>query len=294
MRAGEAIRRGCLPAALIGLALVAESRVAVLAAQGQRKPPARADYVALGSSYAAGAGLGRLQPGSPLLCARSVNGYPQQLARLRGLAIADMTCGGATARHVLRGGQFFQGPQIRAVNETTRLVTLTVGGNDIGYIGDLSLLAARKDRSLFGWLARHLWQGPKPLSERGFARLGADLAATLHAIHKRAPRAVVIVVTYPTALPPTGTCRRIALTEPEVRLMRQVSDRLADTTRQAAENHGSRLVDMNRLGADHHACAASPWVSGWKDAGIATFHPTLAGAGATAASVSKAIDRPGR
>jgi lysophospholipase L1-like esterase len=263
--------------------------IAGAAWQGSRTPTGTPQYVALGSSFAAGAGLGKLEAGSPLLCARSVNGYPQQLARLRGLSIVDMSCGGAVTKHVLSGGQFFQGPQIRTVTAQTKLVTLTAGGNDIGYIGDLSLLAARRTHSPFGWLVRRFWKGPKAPGQRDYAGLRSELLATLAAIHARAPGAVVVVATYPTIVPTTGTCATLGFSADEAAEMRQVGDQLAATTRSAAGQGGGVLVDMNALGADHNACSADPWTRGWTNAGAAPFHPTLAGAKATAEAVSRVV-----
>src|SRR5579875_1207680 len=95
---------GCVLAALIPVGLVA-AVIAFIFGEAQRTPSGTPAYVALGSSFAAGAGLGPLQKGSPIFCARSVHGYPQQLSRMRGLEIVDMSCGGATANHVLFGGQ---------------------------------------------------------------------------------------------------------------------------------------------------------------------------------------------
>ena len=100
-----------------------------------------AQYVALGSSFAAGLGLGPRAPGSPFFFMRSINGYPQQLARMVDLSLVDASCSGATTRHVLHGGQFFQPAQIDMLVSTTELVTLTAGGNDVGYIRDLVFLA---------------------------------------------------------------------------------------------------------------------------------------------------------
>lgn len=272
--------------ALIALALI----IAVI--QGQREPEGQPRYVALGSSFAAGAGLGPLQKGSPVLCARSVGGYPQKLALLLDTPIVDMTCGGAVTDNLLTGGQFFQGPQIRAIMPDTELVTITVGGNDIGYVGDLSMLAARHDHSFFGWLVRRLWKGPKPVSERGFEALGTELSATLTAIRAKAPDATIVVATYPTLLPASGTCDRLGLTAEEVALMREVGDRLADTTIASARQSGATVVDMHRLGAAHNACSDAPWVHGWKEAGPAPFHPTSAGAEAVARSIQDALTAP--
>ncbi len=273
-----------------GLAAVILIALIVIVAQAKRAPTGRPDYVALGSSFAAGAGLGPLQADSPILCARSVNGYPQQLARQLDLSIVDMSCGGAVTRNVLRGGQFFQGPQVRVIGPETRLVTLTIGGNDIGYVGDLSLFAGRKDRTLFGALVRMTWRGPKAPEDRGYAALRDALTATVRDIRRRAPRAVIVVATYPRILPDAGTCDAVGLTEAEADTMRGVGDALAEVTRAAATEAGARVVDMHRLGADHDACSASPWVTGWKNAGPAPFHPTLNGAKATAAAIAKALD----
>ena len=105
------------------------------------------------------------------------------------VSIVDMSCGGAATTHLLHGGQFFQGPQIRVIARRHRLVTITVGGNDVGYIGDLSMLAARHTDTLFGWLVRRLWSGPKTPAERDFPKLQSELAALLAAIHAQAPQA---------------------------------------------------------------------------------------------------------
>ena len=279
----SSIKKGCFGSILI-LAVLVLALVGLAWLQARRSPQGRPEYVALGSSFAAGAGLGALQQGSPWLCARSVDGYPQQLARLRRLTIVDMSCGGAVTRHLLDGGQFFQGAQIRAVDRSTRLVTITVGGNDIGYVGDLSLLAGRHSDTLWGWLVRTFWSGPKSIDTRNWAKLERELGDTIRAIHQRSPAARVVVATYPTILPPSGTCDRVALTTAEANLMRAVGDRLAATTRSAAAKAGATVLDMHRLGVSHNACSATPWTNGYS--GIAPFHPTLLGARATADAIA--------
>jgi len=204
------VKRGCL--GLLAVLVVAViGSVAFAHAQARRTPQGEPAYVALGSSFAAGAGLGELQDGSPLFCARSVGGYPQLLARKLKLPIVDMSCGGAVTKHLLRGGQFFQGPQVRVIDKDTRLVTITAGGNDVGYVGDLSMLAARNTNSTFGRLVRLFWGGPKTLEQRGFETLQRELAGTIRDVRLRAPHARIVVATYPTILPPTGTCPRLSL-----------------------------------------------------------------------------------
>ncbi len=248
-----------------------------------------AQYVALGSSFAAGIGLGPRAPRSPYLCMRSTNGYPQQLARLTGLRLVDMTCSGATVAHVLRGGQYFQPPQLDGINERTQLVTLTAGGNDLRYVGDLTMLAGRNQRNIVGWLLRLAWKGPLPMTQRKLSKFRADFCETLTEIRRRAPRARVFVVTYPSILPPQGTCPVLGISEDEVTTMREVGARLAEMTRAVAHETGAEIIDMDVLSSDHHACSSTPWVNGWKKAEGVQFHPTLAGAEATAREIARVL-----
>jgi lysophospholipase L1-like esterase len=286
--AGRWIRKGCLGAVVVLVLLVVGSLVLAYF-QARRTPAGQPQYVALGSSFAAGAGLGKLQDNSPSLCARSVGGYPQRLARKLRVSSVDMSCGGASTKHLLHGGQFFQGPQVGVIARDTRLVTITVGGNDVGYIGDLSMLAARNTGSLFGWFVRRFWSGPKTHEERGFDRLRAELLQLIRDIRTRAPQARIVLATYPTILPQEGTCSRVGLNAEEAAAMRKVGDELAASTRTAAEHGGAILVDMNALGAAHNACSPEPWVNGWTNGGIAPFHPTAAGAEATSDAIASVL-----
>ncbi len=274
-----------LIAGLLAAVIAGSLGVALLAYQGRQRPDSGAEYVALGSSFAAGLGLGPRVPGSPIVCQRSVNGYPQQLARLSGLALSDMSCSGATVSHVLRGGQMFLGPQIAALGPKTRLVTLTAGGNDIGYVGDLTAMALRRRGGLTGFVVGQFWNGARPVAERNFNVLRADLLATLREIRRRAPEARIYVVTYPEILPPDGTCPGLGIGADEAGLMRQVGARLAQVTREAANEAGVGVIDMDQLSAGHDACSKEAWVNGAIPGQGAPFHPTLAGARAAATAL---------
>jgi len=201
-----------------------------------------------------------------------------------------MACSGATARHVLDGGQIFLGPQLDGLAKDTKWVTLTVGGNDISYVGDLSFLAGRKDQTIMGWAMRQFWGGPLKPEQRDYAKLRTVLAATLAEIKRRAPQVKIIVATYPTILPPKGTCAKLGLTAAEADQMRVVGDRLAEQTLAIAQQASASVVDMHTLGAGHDACSAEPWVNGWHNTVGTAFHPTMAGAKATAVAISAAMD----
>jgi lysophospholipase L1-like esterase len=260
----------------------------------RQRPAANASYVALGSSFAAGLGLGDRIPGSPLISQRSANGYPQQLARLLGIAsFTDMTSSGATVRHVLHGGQMGLGPQIDALGPDTSLVTLTGGGNDVGYVGDLTAMAFGNRGGVKGWLVGLFWKGAKPASERDFAGLEHNLAALFDEIRRRSPRARIVVATYPAILAEKGTCDNLGISEAQAAIMLPVAARLAEVTRAAAFAAGAAVVDMATLSAGHDACSAAPWVNGIVPEKGAPFHPTLAGARATARAIAEALSGHG-
>lgn len=282
------LRRGWFGLLFI-LALALAGFVALLAWQGTRAPAGTPRYVALGSSFAAGIGLGPRVFGSPLVCQRSAAGYPALLARALRVELVDRTCSGATAAQVLRGGQVFQGPQVAAIDHRTRLVTITAGGNDVGYVGDLSFLAARNAGGFFGGAVGLLWGGPQAEDARDYAGVRRSLVAIIREAKRLAPQARIVVATYPAILPPRGTCARLSLTSRETAAMRSVGLRLAAATRAAAEEGGAIVVDLEALGAGHDACTAAPWVNGWRDPQGAAFHPNAAGARAAARLIAQEL-----
>lgn len=89
-------------------------------------------YVALGDSYAAGVGATIV---TPQPCGRSGNGYPELLKREGRISLlANFACIGATTLSVA-GPQVSELEKLEKGNPGTRLVTLTVGGNDLGFVG---------------------------------------------------------------------------------------------------------------------------------------------------------------
>jgi len=271
------------------IAIVSTASFLVILYQGKRSPLGDPQYVAMGSSFAAGIGLGAQAAGSPLACMRTAGGYPSRVAKLLNISLVDVTCSGATTEHVLHGGQYFQRAQLDALRHATRLVTITIGGNDIRYVRDLSFVAARNMPSMSGWLMRRLWSGPLQPSQRDYAKVRRDLTFFVRQVRQRSPLALVVIVTYPRILPPSGNCPRLNLSEDEAEQMREVGERLATATREAAIESGATLIDMESLGIGHHACSASPWVNGWVDVHGTQFHPTLAGAQAMAEAVARVV-----
>ncbi len=261
-----------------------------------RPEQGRPQYVAMGSSFAAGPAISSAAPGSPWFCARSRDNYAHQLARLRGLSLVDVSCGGATTRHILEGGQLMQPAQIAAVTAETELVTITIGGNDIAYLGNMMALACNEQtpwyiRGIGGCHVRspeETEQKLQPLLER--------LVAIITEVRRRAPHAQVVLVNYQTLLPESGSCERLGLSDEAAAQMRVMANQLAEVTYAAAEGHGALLLDAQRLTLGHDVCAPQPWANGLHpEKGLlgAPLHPTLEGMTAIAQGLNALLgERP--
>ena len=239
-------------------------------------------YVALGSSMAAGPGIRPTVVGSPLAAGRSSRNYAHLVANARNLDLVDVTYSGATTAHLLTDRQFGAPPQLEALEGSESLVTITIGGNDVGYV---PLLSAA---SLFGPLAPHLpVTGPLlNAAERQRALDGIEgaLGAVGCAVRERAPQARVLFVDYLTLMPPAGT-RAGRLPGHIADLARHVARELERHTAAAAAATGCEIVRAGQASRDHHPWSAVPWSIGdalllpWRPW---PWHPNAAGMAAVA------------
>ncbi|MGR6971424.1 SGNH/GDSL hydrolase family protein [Streptomyces cynarae] len=101
----------------------------------------RAKYVAMGDSYSSGEGNPPFEAGTATgadNCHRSPVAYPRLLDSALNLGtMAFVACSGATTSNVLNGGSadgaWGENPQIDALSADTEVVTITIGGNDVGF-----------------------------------------------------------------------------------------------------------------------------------------------------------------
>src|SRR5689334_6315092 len=116
------------------LAVLASALLVVTGAATAHASPRFTHYVALGDSYAAIASLLTVH-GTPG-CFRSADNYPSNVARELGVAtFTDVTCSSATTGHLTAPqatGLGTNPPQFDALTADTDLVSLTIGGNDLG------------------------------------------------------------------------------------------------------------------------------------------------------------------
>jgi lysophospholipase L1-like esterase len=232
-------------------------------------------YVALGSSFASGPSIAPREPGAPRLAGRSRNNYAHLVAEAARLRLTDVTSSGATCEHILREQQYGQPPQIRAVDSGTDLVTLTIGGNDVGLTQYRVAHRLPLPLRLIPPIAR---LGDETAVNHRLHTIEQALAGVLSTIAQRAPRARILVVNYLSLLGPASDGDR-----PVDRNYHQFAESLAAHTASAAARAGAELIDARTPSLDHPPGSAQAWTSGGyiplpgRHHTGAPFHPTAAG-----------------
>jgi lysophospholipase L1-like esterase len=244
----------------------------------------RRKYVALGSSFGAGPGLRPRVPGSPVPAGRSSSNYAHLVSDRIGTALDDVTFSGATVAQLRRGGPGDRAAQAASVTPDTALVTITAGGNDVGYLPALTLsslppllagpLRARRQVAAFTDPAQ---------TDRRFAELDTQLTGLLQDLRASAPDARILLVGYLTLLPPRGTDTG-RLPEPIADWGRDVARRLGDLMERATRVTGTEFVDVGAHSLEHHAWSSEPWTRRFHYTlrGGAAYHPNAAGMRAVA------------
>ena len=251
-------------------------------------------YVALGSSFAAGPGVGVRAPGSPRRAGRSSTNYAHLVAARLGLELDDRTFSGATTAQLLGTGARGRPGQIDAIRSRTRLVTVTTGGNDVGYLPGLVAASLPAAASLVPALgrARAATDDPERLG-RALLRLEDDLTRLVREVQARAASCTVVLVGYLTVLPSDATVSTAPLPAGVADWGREVARRLAETTARVARDTGVGYADVPQLSRGHHAWSAEPWTRRFHLTlrGGAPYHPDAAGMTAVADLLVSTLSR---
>ncbi len=249
--------------------------------------PSNARYVVMGSSFAAGTGINGIKPGTPQRCGRSASNYATLVAGKLGLALDDQTCGGATTAHIL--GPWAELPaQIEAVNIETRLVTITIGGNDVGYVMNLFAASCLPSEGFNYQGVKRPCPTMRPPKAEDYAKLEANLRAVAREVSRRAPKARLVFVQYVKLIPDTP-CAAAQLLPEGALATRDIGEQLARVTVRAALAEGADVLAADLFSRGHTLCDADKWSVGPKPGGIeapAPWHPTAAGHAAIAAELA--------
>ena len=239
--------------------------------------PAGANYVALGSSYAAGPGIPTQSGGT---CTRSSHNYPNLVATELRLKLVDATCSGATTANVLTTPQGANPPQIDAVTDNTSLVTFTVGGNDIGYTAMAFSCGAQSPACM---------SDPTQLAS-SLSTLTTSLTTMISAIRTRAPTAKIVMVTYPRLVPST-TCAALNFTSEGDSIVASMGQGLEQVFVDVARSAHVLLADPFVLGSADGPCAPASerWIAGHTVTVGFPYHPTPLGHQEMAALTEQAL-----
>lgn len=246
-------------------------------------------YVALGSSMAAGPGIKPSAPGAPFGSGRSAGNYAHLVAEQLSLDLVDVTFSGATTANILTERQRSAAPQIDALDGSAEFVTITIGGNDVGYV---PLLMAAGLPALVRKLPSIRELLDRDAREKALDGVGDALRAVGTAVRQRAPGARVMFVDYLTLLPAPGVAAA-PLSAEHADLGRLVAERLEEATATAAQATGCELVCAGQASREHHPWSAEPWTVGagwplpWRPA---PFHPNAAGMRAAADLIVERIN----
>ncbi len=216
-------------------------------------------YVALGSSMAAGPGIRPRAADAPRGSGRSARNYPHLVAERMNLDLVDVTFSGATTANVLTDHQRGAPPQIAALDGSETLVTVTIGGNDVGYVPLLMAAALPRLTRRLPLLGGHISELlDRDSRDRALAAVFDSLCAVGTALRQRAARARILFVDYQTILPPAGTPAP-PLSEEDADLGRHVAATLERLTADAAAATGCDVVRAAAASRQHHAWSAEPW-----------------------------------
>ena len=231
-------------------------------------------YVALGSSFASGPAI---PPVADASCLRSSKNYPSLVAAKLKLALTDVSCGATTTDQILTKPNGTHPPQIQSVTPDTKLVTVTIGGNDVDYTVS-NLVCAHDGAAGTSCLGHDVKQDSNAAK---MAALPAKMAATLQAIKQAAPKARVIVLPYLRVMPASARpCPPdVPMGAAELKYLVDYGDQLHAIIKKSAAAAKVDFVDSYPP-KGHDACATANqrWLEGEVPSPTAfPFHPNALG-----------------
>lgn len=309
-------------AAVCTIVTAGQGECAVGPAEDGETPLERATngkYVALGDSYSSGEGAGDYEPGTDYdrgddwdpdnwgddernRCHRSRNAYSEIISRDNDFAggSESVACSGAEREELGEANDNHDGesPQLDALDEDTSLVTMSMGGNDIGFkdvITDCVINGERGVPMVDTCQEKHDQRIEDELPE-----LKEDLVDYYREIRERAPNARVVIVGYPQLFEenPSDSYGNLLFKEDQEWMNEQATE-LNTMLRQAAAEAGVEFVDPTEAFEGHGIGSDDPWINdlNFGGPGISltdpgSFHPNAAGHAAEADLIQEQLENP--
>lgn len=252
-------------------------------------------YVALGDSFTA-APLTHEEGGSSAACLRSAQDYPSLVAAaLHPSSFVNVSCFGASTADMSQSQHADTPPQLNALSAADALVTVQVGGDDIGVSRIGTTCASLSLTNPFGDpCQKHYTAGGTDQLARAVAQTGPKVASVLTAIRQRAPHARILLMGYLAILPASGNgCwPEVAVARGDVPYLRGIENQLNAMLAATAAAQGVTLVNTYAPSVGHDACQhpGTKWVEGLIPTSLAVpFHPNALGEQAMAREIVRAL-----
>lgn len=216
-------------------------------------------YVALGDSFSSGTGT-RAKVDD---CYRSPFGYPVLLADAHSLDLDYQACSGAVIADV-------HANQVQALGAGTDYVTMTIGGNDLGFADVITQCA------LPGWLS-NCHGRINSSRELLHSQMGARYDGLFAEIGQRAPAADVVVGSYPRLFNGTDCNLATFFSGSEMAALNNATDELATVIQNRTLAAGFRYADPRPAFTGHAVCDSTEWVNGISWPIVESYHPNRAG-----------------
>ncbi|WP_426502041.1 SGNH/GDSL hydrolase family protein [Dactylosporangium sp. McL0621] len=248
---------------LVSLVLSAATGLGVALAIAAPASAAAADrYVALGDSYASGVGADSYTSESGS-CQRSTNAYPALYnTDVKPAAYKSVACSGATTADVVNG-------QLSALTTSTTLVSVTVGGNDVGFTSIMTTCVLQGEADCVAAVSA--------AEAKVRSDLPGKLAGVYNGIKAKAPSARVVVVGYPVFYQLGTIC--VGLSANSRAKINEGINLLDDTTKSAAAAAGFTFADVRSAFVGHQLCSyGEKWLHALNYVNLTvSYHPTAAG-----------------
>ncbi|MER6809290.1 SGNH/GDSL hydrolase family protein [Spirillospora sp. NPDC000708] len=250
-------------------------------------------YVALGDSMASGPLIPDIT--GNVGCGRSTHNYAHDLASAMGLNLADVTCSGASTKHMTQSQDTSVGgvdtgtvpPQFDALTADTSLVTLTIGGNDVGLVG-VAQNCATLDPTATPCKGTYEAQVAQRTAE-----FEPKLSAVLDGIRQRSPNARIVVTGYGLYIKPNGCWPVQPVLPTDANFLQGSVNAMNAVIKRQTEAHGDTYIDLVTPSAGHDSCqsASKRWLEGYVPVhAAAPLHPNASGEAAYASVIRGVID----
>jgi lysophospholipase L1-like esterase len=217
------------------------------------------NYVALGDSYSSGVGTASYTLDSA--CKRSVYAYPYLFTQKHTMGSFDfVACSGAKTSDLIAN-------QLPYLKPATNLVTMTIGGNDIGFASLIQQCTLSDCTAAL----------TKTTASLG-TTLGPALDTTFADVKQDAPNATVIVLGYPHVFS-TATCLgTLGISSAEEKDANLLSDAMDSLISSYAAKYQFTYKSAIVPWTGHAVCSTSPWLNGLNLFNTGeSYHPTRAG-----------------